>query len=108
MICGGNKIMDRTEALNLCEEYLHQVWCMESMKDGGMLAVYGLEQHRIRLHDALCDLLEIDHIKSKDILSYLDEKIGFDFSRIPSESDLRNYADKLLNLLLEEKEKGNI
>lgn len=29
--------MDRTNALNLCEEYLHQVWCIESMKDGVQL-----------------------------------------------------------------------
>lgn len=100
--------MDRTNALNLCEEYLHQVWCIESMKDSGAVALYGLEQHRFTLHDYLCDVLDIDHVKSKDILSYLDEKIGFDFSKIPSESDLRNYADKLLSLLMEEKKKGNI
>lgn len=103
-----NKNMNRTEVLDLCEEYLHQVWCMEDMKDGGMLALYGLEQHRIKLHDTLCDLLEIDHVKSKDILSYLDEKIDFDFSKMPSKSELKNYAEKLLNLLLEEKEKGNL
>ena len=60
------------------------------------------------IEDSLCNLLKIDHAKSKDILSYLDEKIGFDFSKTPSESDLRNYADKLLSLLMEEKEKGNI
>lgn len=99
---------DRTNILNLCEEYIHQVWCMEDLKDGGMFAVYGLEQHRIKLHDKLCDMLEIDHEKSKDILSYLDEKIGLNFSKMPSESDLRNYAEKLLDLLLKEKEVGNI
>lgn len=49
--------MDRTNALNLCEEYLHQVWCIESMKDGGAVALYGLEQHRITLHNYLCDVL---------------------------------------------------
>ena len=82
--------MDKINALNLCEEYLYQVWCMENIED------------------SLCNLLKIDHAKSKDILSYLDEKIGFDFSKTPSESDLKYYADKLLNLLIEEKEKGNI
>lgn len=96
------------EALDLCEEYLHQVWCMEDMKDGGIFALYGLEQHRIVLHESLCDLLKIDHEKSKDILSYLDEKINFDFSKRYSEEDLKYYAEKLLKLLLEEKEKGNI
>ena len=101
-------IEKRSDTLKLCEEYIHQIWCIESVKDGGMFAVYGLEQHRIKLHDEICDMLEIDHEKSKDILSYLDEKIGLDFSRIPSETDLRNYAEKLLDLLLEEKELGSI
>lgn len=99
---------DRTNALKLCKEYIHQVWCMEDLKDGGVFAIYGIEQHRIKLHDELCDLLEIDHEKSKNILSYLDEKIGIDFSKMPSESDLRNYSEQLLDLLLKEKENGNI
>lgn len=98
----------RTDTLKLCEEYIHQIWCIESMEDGRMFAVYGLEQHRIKLHDELCHMLKIDHEKSKDILSYLDEKIGLDFSSMPSESDLRNYAEKLLDLLLKEKELGSI
>lgn len=100
--------MDRVKALNLCEEYLHQIWCMESMKNDGFFALYGLEQHRIVVHNSLCDLLGIDHEKSKTILSYLDEKIGFNFSKMPGKSDLKYYAEKLLSLLLEEKEKGNI
>lgn len=94
----------RESVLKLCEEYIHQIWCIESVKDGGMLTVYGFEQHRIELHDELCDALEIDHAKSKGILSYLDEKIGLDFSKMPSESDLRNYAEKLLDLLVKDKE----
>lgn len=101
--------MDKREnALKLCEEYIHQIWCIESIKDGGMFAVYGLEQHRIKLHDELCGLIEIDHVRSKDILSYLDEKIGLDFSKMPTESDLRVYSEKLLNLLLQEKKLENI
>lgn len=100
--------MDRTREIDLCEEYLHQVWCMENMKEGGIFALYGLEQHRITLHESLCDLLEIDHTKSKDILSYLDREIDFNFSKMPSKSELRDYADRLLNRLITEKEKGNI
>lgn len=99
---------DRTDTLKLCEEYIHQIWCIESMKDCGMFAAYGLEQHRIKLHDELCNTLEIDHVKSKDILSYLDEKIELDFSKMPSKGDLRDYSEKLLNLLLQEKKLGNI
>lgn len=99
---------NRTNILKLREEYIHQIWCIEDMKDCGMFALYGLEQHRINLHDKLCDMLEIDHIKSKEILSYLDEKIGLDFSKMPSNSDLNNYSEKLLDLLLKEKEVGNI
>lgn len=99
---------NRTDILKLCEEYIHQIWCIENMKEDGIFAVYGLEQHRIELHDELCDLLDIDHEKSKDILSYLDEKIGISFSKIPSKSDLKNYSENLLELLLKEKEVGNI
>ena len=100
--------MDRVKALELCEEYLHQIWYIESMKDDGFFVLYGLEQHRIVIHNSLCALLGIDNAKSKSILSYLDEKIGFDFSKIPGKSDLKYYSEKLLNLPLEEKEKGNI
>lgn len=99
---------DRTNPLDLCEEYIHQVWCMENMKDSGAFGLYSLEQHRIELHNILCDLLDIDHYASKDILSYMDEKLGIDFSKLPSASDLRYYAEKLLDLLKEEKDKGNI
>lgn len=99
---------NRKNPMQLCEEYIHQVWCMEDIKDGGMLAVYGLEQHRLELHDMLCDELGIDHEKSKEILSYLDEKIGIDFSKMPSESDLRYYAEKLLKLLESEKAAGHL
>lgn len=100
--------INRMNVLAVCEEYIHQVWCMENLKDGGMFAVYGLEQHRVKLHDELCDLLEIDHEKSKDILSYLDEKIGLDYSKMPSGSELRNYAEKLLDLLNSEKANGEL
>lgn len=101
-------MIDRTDALKLCEEYIHQIWCIEILKDGSVFAVYGLEQHRIKLHDELCSLLGIDHDKSEDILLFLDEKIGLDFSKMPSEGDLRDYSEKLLNLLLQEKKLGNI
>jgi hypothetical protein len=81
-------------------EYIHQVWCIEQLKDAGLLGVYGMERHRIELHEQLCKLLAIDHVKSKEILSYLDEKIGVDFFDTPSDSELRNYGQKLLDLLL--------
>lgn len=96
--------MDRTKPLDLCMEYIHQVWCMEQLKDTGFLGVYGMEQHRVELHEQLCSLLDIDHVKSKEILNYLDEKIGVDFSDTPSDSELRNYGQKLLDLLVDEKE----
>lgn len=42
--------MNRDNPLDLCIEYIHQVWCMEDLKEGGMFAVYGIEQHRIELN----------------------------------------------------------
>lgn len=100
--------MNRNNPLDLCIEYIHQIWCMEDLKEGGMFAVYGMEQHRIELHDMLCSLLEIDREKSKEILSYLDKKLDMDFSTMPSESDLRNYGQKLLDILLNEKKNGTL
>lgn len=91
--------MNRENPLDLCMEYIHQIWCMEQLKDGGIFAIYGMEQHRIDLHDRLCNLLKIDHVKSKEILNYLDKKIGVDFSSEISNSDLRTYGQKLLDLL---------
>lgn len=100
--------MNKIKVLDVCEAYIHQVWCMEQLREDGIFAVYSLEQHRIKIHNELCELLEIDHEKTQTITSYLDEKIGLNFSEMPGKSDLRNYAEKLLNILLEEKRKGNL
>lgn len=99
---------NRDNALLLCEEYIHQVWCMNDLIDGGAFAVYGLERHREKLHTELCELLEINREKSKDILSYLDEKIGLDLSKQPNKYEMEQLSKKLLDLLLDEKEKGNL
>lgn len=95
--------MDRTNPLDLCMEYIYHVWCIEQLKDTGVFGVYGMEQHRIELHEQLCKLLAIGHVKSKEILSCLDEKIGVNFFDTPSDSELRNYGQKLLDLLLTQK-----
>lgn len=97
--------MEKRTLNDLCEEYIHQVWCIEDMKELGAAGLYALEMHRIDLHDAICDSLGIDHVKSKEILSYLDEKIGIDFSVVPTDSMLRDYAEKLINLLEKNKER---
>ena len=89
------------EKLALCEEYIWQLCCMVNMADGGAPALYGLEQHRIELHNRLCDLFGIDHIKSKECLSYLDDKIGVDLSTLPSDDYLEIYGRHLCNYLHE-------
>lgn len=81
--------MSGTNPMDLCKEYIHQVWCIKGMKNVGMCAVYGFEQHRNDLHDILCDMLEIDCIKSKDILSNMDEKIDLDLSKMSFDSHFR-------------------
>lgn len=110
-LSGEERMMDsetRRSALDLCEEYLHQVWCMEQMRGEGGFALYGLDQHRMNIHERLCELLSIDYDKSKDILLFLDEKLGIDFSRMEPDSNLKGYAEKLLYLLEKEKENGTI
>lgn len=89
------------EKLNICEQYIWQICCMADMADGGAPALYGLEQHRIELHERLCDLFGIDHVKSKEVLSYLDDKIGVDLSCLPSDDYLEIYAQKLCDYLHE-------
>lgn len=100
--------MNRNNLLDLCIEYIHQVWCMEDLKDSGVFGIYDMEQHRVELHDMLCELLEISREKSKEILSYLDDKIGMNFHKMPSEGDLRDYGQRLLNILLTEKREGRL
>ena len=87
------------EKLSICEQYIWQICCMVTMADGGAPALYGLEQHRIELHDRLCDLFKIDHNKSKEVLSYLDDKIGLDLSILPDDDSLSVYAQNLCEYL---------
>ncbi|MGL6200583.1 MAG: hypothetical protein ACRC3H_16765 [Lachnospiraceae bacterium] len=69
--------MGRT-IMEMLQEYIQLAWNMFDMRDAGVFGLYGLEQHRITLHDAICQALDIDRDKSKDILSCLDTKIGLD------------------------------
>lgn len=93
--------MVNEELIKKCEEYVHLFWCMEDLKDGGIFAVYGLEQHRIELHNEICDMLGIDHERSKTILSFLDKSIGLNLSEQPSDAELSEYGIKLADLLTE-------
>ena len=52
--------------------------------------------------------MKIDKVKSKEILPYLDEKIGLDFNKELSNSDIKIYAKKLIKLLNIEREKENL
>ena len=61
--------LERTKS-DLCKEYIWQIKMMMDLSDGGPFGLYGLEQHRIRLHESICDAFEIDHDKSKSVLSY--------------------------------------
>ena len=92
----------------MLKEYVQLVWNMFDMRDSGIFGIYGLEQHRIRLHDSICQALAIDRVKSKDILSSLDTTIGLDLSISPSDQDLQMYAERLYSVLRIEKGKGNI
>lgn len=81
---------------------------METMRESGIFGLYTLEKHRLELHNAICEKMKIDKVKSKEILPYLDEKIGLDFNKELSNSDIKIYAKKLIKLLNIEREKENL
>ena len=58
------------EQLLLSERYIDCIFNIYSLNLHGL---YGIEQQRIELHNALCDILGIDHIESKSITSFLDK-----------------------------------
>lgn len=98
--------MQRTKD-DLCKEYIWQIKMMMDLSDGGPFGLYGLEQHRIRLHESICDAFKIDHDKSKSVLSYLDEVLNFDFTQNLTDNMLDNYAQTLCNYLEQHKNELN-
>lgn len=88
------------DILEASKEYIHSILCLESMKEDGFFAVYGLEQQRIRAHENLCELLGILDIENtKDICLNLDKEIGLSFNEFPNEELLEIYAKSLLEKL---------
>ena len=83
----------------LIREYIHLAATMVQLSEGGIFALYGLEQHRIELHNKICEVFDIDKIKSKDILNYLEEKLNFSFYDL-NDDILDEYTEKLYNYLL--------
>ena len=98
--------MERTKN-DLCKEYIWQIKMMIDLSDGGPFGLYGLEQHRIRLHENICNAFEIDHDKSKSVLSYLDEVLNFDFTQDLEEEKLNEYANILCDYLENHKDELN-
>ena len=95
--------MEKRDTKGLIREYIHQIYVMTQLMDGGILSLYGIEQHRMNLHDAICEAFNIDRIKSKDLLNYLEEKLNFSFDDFNDEI-LDDYTEKLYNYLLEHKD----
>ena len=83
----------------LIKEYIHLAATMVQLSEGGIFALYGLEQHRIELHEKICEVFDIDKTKSKDILNYLEEKLNFSFYDLNSDT-LDEYTEKLYDYLL--------
>lgn len=92
---------DYDEKIKLAQKYIHAVYCIEQMREGGFFAIYGLEQQRIDVHEKLCDLLNVDRIKSKEICLNLDKYIGFDIAELENNFEYysEKYAKKLITLL---------
>jgi len=95
------------EPKELIREYIHTISIMEEMVDGGVFALYGMEQYRIELHDMICETFNIDRTKSKELLNYLDEKLNFSFNDL-NDDILEEYTEKLYNYLLLHKDEYKI
>lgn len=91
--------------LNICKDYIRQICYIKKMTVNGVPAIFGLEKDRINLHEILCNLFDISHLKSKEVLSYLDVKIGLDINSVlndmNNEEYLETYAQKLYDYLQE-------
>ena len=83
----------------LIKEYIHLAATMVQLNEGGIFALYGLEQHRLELHDKICEVFDIDKVKSKDLLNYMEEKLNFSFYDLNNDT-LDEYTEKLYNYLL--------
>ena len=101
-----NDIKQR-EPKELIKEYIHTISVMNELADGGIFALYGIEQHRIDLHCMICEAFGIDRIKSKELLNYLDEKLNFSFNDL-NDDILDEYTEKLYNYLLLHKDEYKI
>lgn len=100
-------MQNNREPKELIREYIHTISIMEELADGGIFALYGMEQHRIELHDMICETFNIDKTKSKELLNYLDEKLNFSFNDL-NDDILEEYTEKLYNYLLLHKDEYKI
>ena len=91
--------MEKREPKELIREYIYSVYTMIELSEGGIFALYGIEQHRMDLHDMICETFDIDKIKSKELLNYLEEKMNFSFYEF-NDDILDDYTEKLYNYLL--------
>lgn len=58
----------------LAERYHHIIKSIEDLrKDAGPVSFYGLETYRVKLHDKIAELADIDRVDIKDITSCADE-----------------------------------
>jgi hypothetical protein len=97
--------------IQAAKSYLHTIYCIEQMKDGGFAGLYGLEQQRTIQHEKLCEILHVNKIQSKEITFHLDKYIDFDVKeldefnenskafRLGYEYVLEKYAVKLIGEL---------
>ena len=95
--------MKKRNTKGLIKEYIRQIYVMTQLMDEGIFSLDGIEQHRMNLHDAICEAFNIDRIKNKDLLNHLEEKLNFSFYDFNDEI-LDDYTKKLYNYLLEHKD----
>jgi len=88
--------------VKIAMDYIDSIYRIESMRTEGITGIYGLEQHRIQKHEELCEELNIDRDKTKDICLNLDKSIDFNIDELNKDFDyiLEKYAKRLIAKLV--------
>lgn len=91
--------MDESMLVDLAARYIHSVLAIESVRDGGFFAVYGMEQHRRDAHEALCEALGVDQEATKEICLFMDKSIGLPLHEMLEDDELEKYGKLLIDKL---------
>ena len=94
----------QNELIRLCEKYLRDIAFAAKISSLAGVAVYcSANTERIDTHEAICELLEVDHFdeRIKKITDNLNDSIGFCFDEEYSDLEFEKLAKTLAEKLME-------